>query len=57
MATLSSMLAGTVAGCTIRYASGSVTSRTGLVSVELRLTNSSGESLDMIVQVNVPNEP
>lgn len=56
-ATLTNLLAPTTAGCTVRYASGSLTSRTGLVSVELRLTNSSGESLDMIVQVNVPNEP
>lgn len=44
-------------GCTFRYASSNVTSRTGMASLEFRLTNSSGESLDMIVQVNVPNEP
>jgi MSHA biogenesis protein MshO len=44
-------------GCTFRYASNSVTSRAGLVSMELRLTNSRDEHLDIIVQVNVANEP
>ncbi len=51
-ATVSSM----ITACALKYSAG-ITSRTGLVTVSLTLTNDANESMDMLVQVNVPNEP
>ncbi len=51
-ATVSSM----VSACSLRYSLG-ITSRTGLATVSLTLTNAANESMDILVQVNVPNEP
>jgi MSHA biogenesis protein MshO len=51
-ATVSSM----ITACALKYSAG-ITSRTGLVSASLTLTNAANESMDILVQVNVPNEP
>jgi len=51
-ATVSSM----ITACALKYSAG-ITSRTGLVTASLTLTNDTNESMDILVQVNVPNEP
>jgi MSHA biogenesis protein MshO len=51
-ATVSSM----ISACALKYSPG-ISSRTGLATVSLMLTNAASESMDILVQVNVPNEP
>ncbi len=45
-----------ISACSLKYSPG-ITSRTGLATVSLTLTNAANESMDILVQVNVPNEP
>ncbi len=54
---VTSQLGKAAAACAFRYTAGTANSRSGLVSIELRLTSSSGENVDLVVQVNVSNEP
>jgi MSHA biogenesis protein MshO len=50
------LLTGNLSACTMRYAPG-VTSRAGLVSMEMKLTDARGESVDLVMQTHVTNEP
>jgi MSHA biogenesis protein MshO len=55
-ATRTDLLAGNLSACTMRYSPG-VTSRVGLVSMEMKITDARGESVDLVMQAHVTNEP
>ena len=55
-ATRTDLLAANLSTCTMRYSPG-VTSRVGLVSMEMKIADARGESVNLVMQAHVTNEP
>jgi MSHA biogenesis protein MshO len=50
------LMSGNLSSCNMRYSPG-VTSRAGLVSMEMKLTDARGESVNLVMQAHIANEP